>query len=161
MGESNESAADVVLPANQLLLALMGGYRLDASGVLDASCESFVPIEVAIDPGEYTRRLRAQDPGHRAVDFRGEKRSNATHRSATDPERRFASKGTTGSGAIPGYTVNALMENRHRILLGIGIEIFRSSASETEGFKRLLQRARRRLRFKPSTIGAEKGWASA
>ena len=69
------------------------------------------------------------------MNFRGEKRSNATHRSTTDQDCRFASKGTTGSGAVPGYTVNALMENRNRILLGIGVEIFRSSASESEGWE--------------------------
>ena len=147
--------------------------HVSADGTLvraNASYKSFVPIEVAMDPDEYKRRLRAQDrgdangpqdPGNRAVDFRGEKRSNATHRSATDPDCRFASKGTTGSGAIPGYTVNALMENRNRILLGIGVEIFRSSASETEGSQSLLARARRRLRFKPSTFGADKGYFSA
>ena len=147
--------------------------HVSADGTLvraNASYKSFVPIEVAMDPDEYKRRLRAQDrgdangpqdPGNRAVDFRGEKRSNATHRSATDPDCRFASKGTTGSGAIPGYTVNALMENRNRILLGIGVEIFRSSASETEGSKTLLARARRRLRFRPSTFGADKGYFSA
>jgi hypothetical protein len=124
----------------------------------NASYKSFVPIEVALDPEEYKRRLRAedqenpegpQDPGNRAVNFRGEKRSNETHRSATDPDCRFASKGSSGTGAYPGYTVNALMENRNRILLGIGVEVFRSSASETQGCKTLLQRANRRLRFHP------------
>jgi hypothetical protein len=147
--------------------------HVSADGTLvraNASYKSFVPIEVAMDPAEYKKRLRAQDreqdeegpqdPGNRAVDFRGEKRSNATHRSATDPDCRFASKGTTGSGAIPGYTVNALMENRNRILLGIGVEIFRSSASETQGCRALLQRARRRLRFRPKTLGADKGYFS-
>jgi len=135
----------------------------------NASYKSFVPIEVAMDPEEYKKRLRAQDggggegpsdPGNRAVDFRGEKRSNATHRSATDPDCRFASKGATGTGAVPGYTVNALMENRNRILLGIGVEVFRSSASETEGCLALLQRAKCRLRFVPSTLGADKGYFS-
>ena len=104
--------------------------HVSADGTLvraNASYKSFVPIEVAMDPAEYKRRLRAQDrqdregdgpqdPGNRAVDFRGEKRSNATHRSMTDPDCRFASKGATGTGSIPGYTVNALMENRHRQL---------------------------------------------
>src|SRR5262245_41418439 len=61
----------------------------------NASFKSFVPIEVAVAPEEYKRRLRAQDrddaagpqdPGNRAVDFRGEKRGNATHRSLTDPD---------------------------------------------------------------------------
>ena len=148
--------------------------HVSADGTLvraNASYKSFVPIEVAMDPAEYKKRLRAQDreddgddgpqdPGNRAMDFRGEKRSNKTHRSATDPDCRFASKGTTGSGAIPGYTVNALMENRHRILLGIGVEVFRSSASETEGCQSLLKRARRKLRFSPKTLGADKGFFS-
>jgi transposase len=148
--------------------------HVSADGTLvraNASYKSFVPIEVAMDPAEYKRRLRAQDrqdrdgegpqdPGNRAVDFRGEKRSNATHRSMTDPDCRFASKGTTGTGSIPGYTVNALMENRHRLLLGIGVEIFRSSASETEGCRALLGRARRRHRFHPKTLGADKGFFS-
>jgi transposase len=149
--------------------------HVSADGTLvraNASYKSFVPIEVAMDPAEYKKRLRAQDrerekeeggpqdPGNRAVDFRGEKRSNATHRSATDPDCRFASKGTSGSGSIPGYTVNALMENRNRILLGIGVEIFRSSASETDGCQALLRRARRRLRYRPTTLGGDKGYFS-
>jgi transposase len=148
--------------------------HVSADGTLvraNASYKSFVPIEVAMDPEEYKKRLRAQDrqergdggpqdPGNRAIDFRGEKRSNQTHRSLTDPDCRFASKGTTGSGAIPGYTLNALMENRSRILLGIGVEVFRSSASETEGCKALLKRARRKLRFSPKTLGADKGFFS-
>jgi hypothetical protein len=66
---------------------------------------------------------------------------NATHRSVTDPDCRFVSKGTSGTGAFPGYTVNALMENRHQILVGFGPEIFRSVASETAGGLALLQRA--------------------
>jgi hypothetical protein len=94
------------------------------------------------------------------VNFRGEKRSNATHRSTTDRDCRLASKGTTASGAIPGYTVNALMENRHQILLGIGVEIFRSSASETEGCKALLRRASQRYGYQPATLHADKGFFS-
>ena len=52
------------------------------------------------------------------------------------------------------------MENRNRILLGIGVEVFRSSASETEGCQTLLKRARRKLRFSPKTLGADKGYFS-
>lgn len=147
--------------------------HVSADGTLvraNASYKSFVPIELAMDPEEFKKRLRAedeknpedpQDPGNRAVDFRGQKRSNATHRSTTDPDCRFASKGSTGTGAYPGYTVNALMENRHRFLLGLGVEVFRSSASETEGGVKLLDRARRRLRYVPATYGADKGFFSA
>jgi len=147
--------------------------HVSADGTLvraNASYKSFVPIEVALAPEEYKRRLRAQDrsdpegppdPGNRAVNFRGEKRGNATHRSVSDPDCRFVSKGTSGTGAYPGYTVNALMENRHRILLGLGPEIFRSSASETTGCLSLLHRAKRRLGFRPTTLGADKGFFAA
>lgn len=146
--------------------------HVSADGTLvraNASYKSFVPIELAMDPEEFKKRLRAedekdpegpQDPGNRAVNFRGQKRSNATHRSTTDPDCRFASKGTSGTGSYPGYTVNALMENRHRFLLGLGVEVFRSSASETEGGVNLLDRARQRLRYVPTTYGADKGFFS-
>ena len=144
--------------------------HVSADGTLvraNASFKSFVPIEVALDPAEYKRRLRAQDSagedgppdrGNRAVDFRGEKRGNATHRSGTDPDCRFVSKGTSGTGAYPGYTVNAVMENRHRLLLGLGVEIFQSSTAEETGCLALLNRAKRRLRFTPTTLGADKGF---
>jgi transposase len=133
----------------------------------NASFKSFVPLEVALDPEEYKRRLRAhdasddsepQDPGNRTVHFQGEKRSNATHRSATDPDCRYVSKGTSGTGAYPGYTVNAVMENRHRFLLGLGVEVFRGTTAEKAGCLDLLDRARRRLRFQPFTLGADKGF---
>lgn len=149
--------------------------HVSADGTLvraNASFKSFVPIEVALDPEEYKQRLRSQDqagdgddepqdPGNRAVNFRGERRGNATHRSTTDPDCRFVSKGSSGTGAYPGYTVNALMDNRSRILLGVGVEIFRSSASEKAGCLALLQRARRRLRFTPTSLGADKGFFHA
>jgi len=147
--------------------------HVSADGTLvraNASYKSFVPIEVAMDPDEYKRRLRAQDrnesdgppdPGNRAVNFRGEKRSNATHRSATDPDCRFVSKGSSGTGAYPGFTVNAVMENRHRFLLGLGVEVFQGSTSEKRGCLALLARAKRRLRFTPTTLGADKGFFHA
>lgn len=144
--------------------------HVSADGTLvraDASFKSFVPIEVAMNPEEYKRKLRAdddpgeddrQDPGNRAVNFRGEKRGNKTHRSTTDPDCRFVSKGTSGTGAYPGYTVNAVMENRNRFLLGIGVEIFQGSTSEENGCLALLRRARQRLRHTPKSLGADKGY---
>ena len=142
--------------------------HVSADGTLvraNASFKSFESIEVT-DPAEYKRRLRAQDkddeeprdPGNPTVDFRGEKRSNATHRSPTDPDCRFVTKRSLGTASFPGYTVNALMENRNRILLGVGVETFRSTASETEGSWSLLERAKERLGYRPKTFGADKGY---
>ena len=93
------------------------------------------------------------------MNFHGEKRSNETHQSTTDPEARLARKGNNQPAKLS-YLANALMENRHRFLLGLGVEIFRSSASETEGGVTLLDHARRRLGYEPTTYGADKGFFS-
>jgi hypothetical protein len=47
------------------------------------------------------------------VDFRGEKRSNATHASTTDPDARLYRK-SPGTGAMLCFIGHALMENRSR-----------------------------------------------
>jgi len=135
----------------------------------DASQKSFVPIEVYQKPEEYRKtiggRKAAEKPGRKddgdkgnpSVDFKGEKRSNKTHRSTTDPDARIATKSSKET-AVPAYTVNGVMENRNRILVGIGVEPFRGPLSEREGALSLLDRAKKRLKIKPDTLGADKGY---
>ena len=52
------------------------------------------------------------DPGNPTVNFHGERRSNATHASTTDPEARLIRKGV-GREAKLSYHGHVLMENRH------------------------------------------------
>jgi Transposase DDE domain len=99
-----------------------------------------------------------QDPGNPAVNFRGERRSNATHRSVTDPDCRYVSKGESGTGAYPGYSVTAVMENRHRLLLGLEPEVYRSAVPETSACVTVLDKARACWGFIPTTLGADKGF---
>src|ERR1700737_3089767 len=61
------------------------------------------------------------DPGNPTVDFHGERRSNATHQSTTDPEARLARKGR-GKEARLCYSANALVENRNTILIDLQVE---------------------------------------
>ncbi|MFQ5670545.1 MAG: transposase [Acidobacteriota bacterium] len=132
----------------------------------NASYKSFVPMELAMAPEEYKRRLRAKDSkqkddeprdsGNPTVNFHGEKRSNKTHRSGTDPDCRLVSKRSLGRVAIPGYTVNAVMENRNRILVGIGVETGHGSRAEEEGCLALLDA--NRCQFRPKSLGADKGY---
>jgi transposase len=61
------------------------------------------------------------DPGNPTVNFRGERRSNATHQSTTDPEAQLAKKGK-GKEARLCYSANALMENRHALLVDFQVE---------------------------------------
>ncbi|WP_111467549.1 IS5 family transposase, partial [Cereibacter changlensis] len=50
------------------------------------------------------------------VDFRGERRSNATHASTTDPEARLYKK-SPGTGAMLCFIGHALMENRNGLIV--------------------------------------------
>src|SRR5882672_9312425 len=60
----------------------------------------------------------AAGPGRNAErDFHGEKRSNESHRSTTDPEARLYKKGD-GQPAKLCYIGHALMENRHGLVIG-------------------------------------------
>ncbi len=61
------------------------------------------------------------DPGNPTVNFHGERRSNATHQSTTDPEAKLAKKGP-GKEAKLCCSANALMENRHALLVDFQVE---------------------------------------
>lgn len=50
------------------------------------------------------------------VDSRGEKRSNITHASTTDPDARLYRK-SPGTGAMLCFIVHALMENRCGVIM--------------------------------------------
>jgi transposase len=52
------------------------------------------------------------DPGNPAVDFKGEKRSNETHQSTTDPDARLYKK-AKGQESKLCYLGHVMMENRH------------------------------------------------
>lgn len=135
----------------------------------DASHKSFAPIEVYQSASEYKKTIRGKairkepsaqkdsDAGNPTVDWRGEKRSNDTHRSTTDPDCRLATK-SSHEAALPSYNVNGVMENRNRILVGIGVETPQGPASERSGAMGLIDRTKQRLKLKPATIGADKGF---
>jgi hypothetical protein len=60
------------------------------------------------------------DPGNPTVDFRGEKRSNETHQSKTDPESELARRGP-GLASRLAFSGHALMENRNGLLVDLRI----------------------------------------
>lgn len=93
--------------------------------------------------------------GNPWVDFRGQKRSNRTHRSVTDPEARLYTK-TTGVAHLQ-HSMHVLMENRH----GIGVDIRVGKAdgrAERACCLKMLDRVKRKLGVEPATLGADKGY---
>lgn len=61
------------------------------------------------------------DPGNPSVNFHGQRRTNQTHQSTTDPESLLAKKGA-GKEAKLCYSGHALMENRNTILIDFQVE---------------------------------------
>ncbi|MGH7751545.1 MAG: IS5 family transposase [Gemmatimonadales bacterium] len=97
------------------------------------------------------------DPGNPTVDFHGERRSNATHASTTDPDARLAKK-AQGHEAKLAYQGHVLMENRHGLAVATAVTVA-SGTAERDTALPLLGRMRRRLRQRGRvTLGADKGY---
>lgn len=87
------------------------------------------------------------------VDFRGQRRSNETHASTTDPEARLAKK-ADGQATKLAYAGHVLMENRN----GLIVDILLTQAdghAERRATLRMLDRQNPRGRI---TLGADKGY---
>jgi hypothetical protein len=68
----------------------------------------------------------SDDPGNPMVDFHGEKRSNQTHESTTDPDALLARKGN-GKEAKLSYNGNLLTENRNGLIMST--EVFQANGT--------------------------------
>jgi transposase len=93
------------------------------------------------------------DPGNPTVDFHGEKRSNETHESTTDPDALLARKGN-GKEAKLCYTGNLLTENRNGLI--VNTEVFQSNGTaERDAALVMLEQIPGDHRV---TLGADKGY---
>ena len=97
-----------------------------------------------------------QNPSNRWVDWKGEKRSNATHESKTDPEARLARK-SAGQSSLLAHSLHVLMENRNGLIMGLDLRQAGGEA-EREAALALLEQAARNRRLEPKTVGADKGY---
>ena len=119
-----------------------------------ASMKSFRPKDEAERPSD------DDDPSNPTVDFRGEKRSNATHESTTDPDARLLRKGS-GKEAKLCFGFHALMENRNGMLVEVeaslaGVRVEREAAVAM--LDRVIDRRDEDGGKLPATLGADKGY---
>ena len=99
------------------------------------------------------------DPGNPSVDFHGERRSNATHQSTTDPEARLLRKGP-GKEAKLCFGLHALMENRHGLCVQAQVTTA-VGVTETTAATELLARHIDQADQPPQTVGADQGYHNA
>ena len=97
-----------------------------------ASLKSFQRPEVPRQPPD--------DPGNPTVDFHGERRSNATHRSTTDPDAQLFRKG--GAGAVLSYLGHVVLDNRHGLVVNTCVTAATGTA-EWDAVEMLLADVRR------------------
>ena len=114
-----------------------------------ASVKSFQPKDQKSGPPP-------DDPGNPTVDFRGEKRSNQTHESKTDPDALLARKGP-GKEAKLSYSGNLLVENRNGLIVSSTVWEATGTA-ERDGAMALLQQVPGTGRV---TVGGDKGFDTA
>ena len=96
------------------------------------------------------------DPGNATVDFHGEKRSNQTHASKTDPDAKMARKGK-GKEAKLSYNGNLLVENRNGLI--VNSEVFEANGTaERDAALVMLEQIRG---TKQVTVGGDKAYDTA
>ncbi len=116
-----------------------------------AGLKSFRPKDE--DP---TDQPPPDDPGNPTVNFHGQRRSNATHQSTTDPEARLQRKGN-GREAKLYYMGHVLMENRHGLVVRAQATAATGTA-ERDTAEELLEQVAGERRV---TVGADKGFDTA
>ena len=109
-----------------------------------ASLKSFRPKDARPPP---------DDPGNPTVNFHGERRSNETHQSTTDPRRPAVSQGQ-GARSEARATGHVLMENRH----GLAVDGLRDAANGYGERDAALDMLGQRATPARITLGADKGY---
>lgn len=94
------------------------------------------------------------DPGNPSVDFHGEKRSNDTHESTTDPDAKLARKGL-GKEAKLSYSAHALIENRNGLLIALRMDEADGRAERRNALEMLDENLPGNWQV---TVGADKGY---
>ena len=126
------------------------------------SDEHFSVDGTLIDAWASMKSVRSKDGGdggvgggNPEVDFKGQRRTNDTHESSTDPEAQLARKGK-GKESRLAYAGHALMDNRNGLVLGLAVTPPNDNA-EVKAAEALLDQQRRQG-VGPDSLGADKGY---
>ena len=130
-------------------LGLMSDEHFSVDGTLLEACASLKSFQ-KVDGGKVSP---ADDAGNPTVDFHGEKRSNATHASSTDPDALLARKGS-GKEAKLSYSAHVLMENRNGLV--VDTEVLQANGTAERDAALVMMEAI--PGDHPVTVGADKNY---
>lgn len=122
-----------------------------------ASLKSVRPLDEPEDPNQPPPADGSGfKPRNPDVDFRGQKRTNDTHRSTTDPEARLYRK-SPGQETRLRHLGHALGENRHGLIVGVTVTEANGTA-ERDAAVDLIDGFRNLAGWDPATVGLDKGY---
>jgi transposase len=131
----------------------------------NASFKSLEPIVVEMKPKEYIEKLEKENPvedkpWEPGDDYphRGQKISNDTHRSKTDPDARLSRKSFRATTDLY-HAATYVMDNKSRIIIGSDVG---KPNLRTDSEKAISQIRRIKWNYKilPQSLGADKGYAT-
>lgn len=145
---------------------LVSGKHLTVDGTLvkaNASLKSMEPVVVEMKPKEYIKRIEEENPVEEPWEpdddykHRGKRISNKSHRSKTDPDARLVCR--SKKNAKLAYSANYLMDNKHQIIIGVKAER-PDRGGEARASIEMIKESKWKFKFKPQTLGADKGYAT-
>src|SRR6266404_1216944 len=131
--------------------ALISAEHFTVDGTL---IEAWASLKTFRKKGEKPEdRSPPDDRGNPTVNFHGEKRSNQTHESTTDPESQLARKGK-GKEAKLSYSGHVLMENRNGLCVDFRVAPATGYAERDEALEMVRRLRRTRLKGRTKTWNA-------
>ncbi len=130
--------------------------HFSVDGSLIAAWASMKSVQRKDKPKDKDDSDDGDGDSNRWMDWHGEKRTNETHESTTDPDCRLARKGR-GQAAILAHSMHVLMENRNGLISDIRIAPADGTA-EREQALAMVRELRSRVKQRVKTLGADKGY---
>jgi len=135
----------------------------------NASFKSLEPIVVGMNSKEYIEKLEKENPvedeqkekpWEPGEDYphRGQKISNKTHRSKTDPDARLARKSFQAATNLY-HAATYVMDNKSRVIIGADVgrpDLRTDSVKAIEQIRSI----KWRYKIRPDSLGADKGYAA-
>ncbi len=131
----------------------------------NASFKSLEPIVVEMKPKEYIEKLKEETPVDEKpwepgddYPHRGQKISNDTHRSKTDPDARLSRKSFRATTDLY-HAATYVMDNKSRIIVGSDVgrpDLNTDSRKAIEQIRSI----KWKHKIRPKSIGADKGYAT-
>lgn len=142
-----------------LLEGLASREHFAVDGTLIQSYASLKSVRPIASPDEkVSDGSEDDDPGNPTLNFRGQKRTNQTHRSVVDPQARLARKGD-GQPALLSHSVHVWMDTEAGLCLDMAVDEANGQAERAQATA-MIKRLRRRHPVYPRSLAADRGYAA-